>query len=941
MHVERILFAAVYFATIAGVTAGMAAENIKLANDYVDYTISPEGKNLGFIDKRSGKDYRAQPGRRPVIMVKKGNARHSPVACALRDGRIHAEFKNPDLTVVLKVTCKKHYFVFEVESISDPGVESVTLTNLRVTSCNHSSSMSGVAWDDDFAACVRALNLQVQVSVGGKPAALHARCYREHGIVGAKVALAGCPRGEVLAVLKEVIRGEGLPYSPLGGPWALEAEENRGSYMGTYVSEKNVDEAIALAKRAGMTHIHLRRWWHSLGHYQPRKDCFPGGMDGFKAVVDKIHAAGLKVGLHTLTGAIDPHDSWVTPVPHKHLAADGTYTLAQAIDEKADAAMTVEQPGDFDTVWVYSYSGGGNVIRIDDELIQYEGLSRDAPYGFTRCKRGAFGTKVGPHAKGAAVKHLFVRYSWFQPDPDSPLVDQVADSIARVFNACKFDMIYMDGAEGMSGGWYGMAKMRRAIFERLEGRVLVEASSWGHQSWPFHSRVGAWDSPCRGAKRFLDAHCRAAGKYRDDYLLPAQLGWWAICGSHPYQYRSEMPEEMQYLCTKMLGLDMPMSFGIIRPGDKPPNARRDEYLTMLGRYERLRRAGYFSEAVKEQLRKERAEFRLVRSVDGAWQLLPTDYHEHKVTGLPSGPSTWTVENRFGPQPVKLRIEALYSVDPYDSDEAVVLADFAEQGEFAEQADAKGVTHELKPSADNVKIGKISGRYSATNAGKSRDGAWAKAGKVFSPPVNLGKCSAIGVWIHGDGKGELLNIQLDNPRPYPAVRAEHYVDIDFTGWRYFELLFRERDAQRCDDYRWPYGTNGIYRRWLRRGCISPLNLYYNNLPPQQPVTCFLSPIKALRTRKVKLVNPSIEIGGRRIVFPVALESGSYIELESVSNCSLFSVKGERLEQLSPRGAVPELAAGANRVKFACEGPKDVRARAQITFIRHGEPHEISH
>ena len=54
-------------------------------------------------------------------------------------------------------------------------------------------------------------------------------------------------------MLKEVVRNEDLPYSPLGGPWALDVQENRGSYLFTFVTEKNVDEWTRLAKLGGIT----------------------------------------------------------------------------------------------------------------------------------------------------------------------------------------------------------------------------------------------------------------------------------------------------------------------------------------------------------------------------------------------------------------------------------------------------------------------------------------------------------------------------------------------------------------------------------------------------------------------------------------------------------------------------------------------------------------
>ncbi len=919
------------------------SSGITLENKHVRYEISSDGKNVGFVCRRTGKQYCARPGKQPFLTLKKVGVLHEPASCDYVDGKISVQFAEAGVTAVVKVVPKDHYFVFEVESVSDPQVEELWLANLEVTPSKYVSVMSGVATDGEFAACLRALNLQVRGQINERPAVLAGTCYREYGLVGAKIALVGCPHAELRDVLKEVVRNEGLPYSPLGGPWALDAEENRGSYLFAYVTEKNVDEWIRLAKLGGMTHIHLNGWFQSLGHYRPRKSAFPHGLDGLKATIDKIHAAGLKAGMHTLTGCIHAHDPWITPVPDKRLATDAIFTLAAPLDKTATTVVTEERPGDLDTVW--GYGSRGNVVRVGDELIQYSGLSRNPPYGFTGCKRGALGTRAGVHTKGASVGHLFVRWSYFHPDEKTTLVNDIADAIAHVYDTCGFDMIYMDGiTEDVHGGWHGAPKIRRAIFQKIKRRVLVEASCWDYHSWPFHSRLGAWGHPKHGLKRFIDLHCRldepdidgrVTQRYIESTLLPTQLGWWVIFGP-TRDHRGELPDEFEYLCAKALGHDSPVSFQGIRAGAAPGNARRDEYLAMAGRYERLRLANYFSEPVKRRLREEGDEFRLIESSDGVWQFLPTDYHVHKVTGMDDGSRTWTVRNRFGPQPVKLRIEALYSVESYDSEDAVVLADFSSKDEFPNRTTAFGITHTLMPSDEQVKIGKQSGRYSAKSTADSRRGAWAKAGKTFASEADIEHCDAFGVWIHGDGKGELLNLQLTNVRQRSTVYDEHYVTVDFNGWRYCEFLLRERDAHRHSKHVWPYGGHStIYRRGLQRKYIEQLNLYFNNLPPRESVTCYLSPIKALRTKKVTLLNPTVEIGGRRIVFPTALESGSYLEFESESDCRLCDERGKLIGQIQPQCKSPLFAAGENRVTWTCQNPLGYHGRANVTIISHGE------
>jgi hypothetical protein len=417
------------------------------------------------------------------------------------------------------------------------------------------------------------------------------------------------------------------------------------------------------------------------------------------------------------------------------------------------------------------------------------------------------------------------------------------------------------------------------------------------------------------------------------------LGWWGIFG-HTDNYDAERPDELEYLCCKALGHDMSMSFQGLRPSANPSNARQDEYLEMIGRYERLRLSGHFSESVKARLREPKKEFHLVQSPDGEWQFIPTDYAEHKVTGLGDGSNAWAVNNRFAAQPPSLRIQALYGAAPYDGPENMLLAGFGEGQEFNTVKTAGSVTCSLTTTTDRVKAGHYSGCYVAKSNRAERRGAWACVTKEFSPPIDIRKYGAIGVWIHGDGKGELLNFQLTNLPHYwegGQTCSEHYVTVDFTGWRYVELLLRERDAERHGDYAWPYNPiYGIYRAGLRRQCVTKLTVYYNDLPPDKETKCYLSPIKALPAVKVKLKDPTVTIGGRTVVFPVELESGCYIEFNSPDDCKLYDPNGKVIRDVKPQGEVPTLSAGENEVKFTCGGMQGYNLRATVSVITHGEP-----
>ena len=100
-------------------------------------------------------------------------------------------------------------------------------------------------------------------------------------------------------------------------------------------------------------------------------------------------------------------------------------------------------------------------------------------------------------------------------------------------------------------------------------------------------------------------------------------------------------------------------------------------------------------------------------------------------------------------------------------------------------------------------------------------------------------------------------------------------------------------------------------------------------------CFLSAVKALPLVKGKLKNPSINLNGSTITFPVELESNCYLEFTSMSDCKVYGPMGEVLAEVVPQGEVPTLKSGANRVRFNCESEPGVSARANVTVISQSE------
>ncbi len=920
--------------SLSAVATEPAQPALKLQNRYVRLELSADGRCRQFTARAGGTNYCAQPTTTSFASVKKAGRMFPGSSATFANGKLTVNFGEADVTAMIEVTSKKNYFIFEVAEVRGDGVEELVFADFPLT--------LKAEPDEPFAACALALNLQTNVrDIPGASKRLWAACYSRFGLVGAKVALIGCPTKTLREIMKEVVSAApDLPHSPIGGPWALDAESNRGSYVFSFgdLPENKVDEWIAFARSIGVTEIDFHGGSSfRFGDCVPNPHVYPKGWASFKAVINKLHAAGLKAGLHTYAQFIEKTTPWVTPVPDPRLGKDATFTLAQPLTANSNNVFVTESTTNMSAIT-------GPVVRnsvtlqIDDELIIYTGVAKEPPYAFTGCQRGANGTRVAAHTAGAKVHHLKECFGLFTADGDSTLYTEIAAKTAEAFNTGGFDMIYLDALDGSDifGGpenaWYYQSKFTFEIWKRLKKPALIEMSTFSHHLWFLRSRMGAWDHPRRGYKRFVDLHV-AANADNQRMFLPGQLGWWSVQTWYGAQETS-FTDDVEYLMAKCLGTDTGSALQGMNPFNTATNFAFPRLAKIMRQYETLRHANYFSDAVKAKLRVPGEEFTLFQNADGEWQFRRTQYDRHKVEGLDGWSDVWTVSNRFAPQPLQLRIEALMSAGSYDSPSNITLLDFGDGKDFSDPANQSGVAGQFSVVTEPLKVGRASGCFTATNSTTSRRGAWAKVGKTFEPPLDLTGKEGLGVWVHGDGKGETLNIQLNSPVHLMPGIADHYVVVDFTGWRYFELI--ESEADRFADYVWPYGgAYNIYREAVHHSAISGVNFYYNNLPPDGTATCYLSPIRTLPVIKGRWRNPSITIGGRTVTFPVEMESGSCLEFRSPTDCKLYGQNGALLAEVKPQGDVPVLDAGPNRVEFRCNASAGPSPRAYVTAIAEGQ------
>ncbi|MCC6698353.1 MAG: hypothetical protein IT365_22200 [Candidatus Hydrogenedentes bacterium] len=933
----RVLSVGVSMSLVCLAVHAAEAGPIAIENDYARYEFSSGGTVLQLTDKATGTGY-AKPDA-PLAEVKLGGQMVPVSGLTYEGGRLVMHFAGPaEASVTLGVNVQPHYVVVEVLEAT-PGIEELAFVNVPTT-------LAGTL-QDPFTCCALALNLQTNVAeVPGPMKGLRALCYPRFGMQGAKVALLACPQAELRNVMKEAITaavdaGDEIPRTNIGGPWALDGEVNRGSYIFDfgYITEETVDKWIAFAKEVGITQIDFHTG-ESLrfGDCLPNPKLFPNGRASVKAVLDKLHAAGMSAGLHTYAFFLAKNTPYVTPVPDPRLGKMATFTLAEAIAADTPEAPVTESTANVSTITGF-FVHNSVTLQIDDELITFTGATKEAPFTFTGCTRGALGTKAAAHATGAKVYQLKECFGLFTPDADSTLLAEIAANQADTYNECGFDMMYLDALDGEAilGGaenaWHYGSKYVFEIAKRLNKPALFEMSTFHHHLWYVRGRMGAWDHPTRWHKRFIDIHS-AANNEAAGMFLPMNLGWWAVKSGGDIQVEPTFPDDIEYLMGKCLANDNSISLMGMTPETLATVPFHQRLAPIFRQYEELRLSRYFPESIRARLRAPGEEFTLEQT-DGKWRFRPVRYERHKVQGMDGWSNQWTTENRFDAQPLAMRIEALMAVTPYDSPEAMVLEDFAKPDAFTTHENQTGATSELANATENVKSGNLSGLFTASSDRPEPDGAWTKIGRTFAPPLNIAQKQGLGVWVHGDGQGELLNVQLRSPLHTTSLGyGDHYVKVDFTGWRYFELV--EPEGGHIDDFAWPYRGHAyaIYRENVDYNQVETVSLWYNLLPQGAKVACHLSPIKALPLTKAKLVNPKITLGGQTIVFPVEIESASYLEFRAMDDCKLYGSDGALLAEVKPEGSVPQLAPGANPIEIECATDSGANPRAYVTVITKG-------
>ena len=898
----RLLFA--FFLAFAAANAAKA-ESFVFESSTARLVIGSNGDALNLIEKQNGKEL-LRPKGLPFAAVRKDGRLFSSSAMERKGVMLHVTFGTSGVFADYRITSSAEYIVVKLEGVQGDGIEEVRLMQLSTTLAN-SGGVLGVQWDDEFAAGLMGLSQQVNSHITGQ--VLGASVYSELSMQGQSVAIIAVPTSRFLDVVQKVEQDFQLPNPTIGGKWAKHSMDARTSYLFTDLSEANADETIRCAKLGGFRYIliYVGTWSSSLGSYPINLKNFPHGEAGLKSVIEKCHAAGLKVGMHMLTSFVGKNDPLVHPTPDPGLLKDGQTTLSADVSESATELIAT-------SILAGSLmAAGSSDFVIDHEIIHCDQIDGAR---LVRCGRGFAGSKPEPHLAGAIVQHLVERYNSYLADLRSPLAETISDRISGVVNRVGFDMIYFDGGEvNVADGpfWYWVGVQQMQIWERSTRDLLVQGSGITPWTWHIFSRGTCDDFAAVAAKQYLDDH-----KIADVWLLhhnnflPAELGWVGFLQDTP-DHPATTPDELEYYAVRMLALDSAVSLETDLSALKA-NGRSEEMLKLLGEYEQLRLSGAVPKAVRDKL--ALGEWHMSRR----GEFHPIRYDAQRM----AIPGEITVKNEFDEQPLRFRLQ----VEP----------ELAAMGDPANIPLLRG--HPLvevgPPSAQDAMPGALVQRVSLSKAAQNSGGVFmvGASDRTTGKAVDLRTHRALAVRLEVEGPEQasgqtpVLNIQLETG---DTTYRDYYIDLDFRGTK--TVILPEPGTSRMLAEFPPVSSNYRYKAAMygfNYGNVAALNLRWMRYAKGSGVRCRIGLVEALEERSSVLTDVEISAGSVKIVIPGEMRTGDYAEYWGKGTIRVFDRNGVLLRTV-PTNRAPVLRSGENRLVVKASEPGSVK----LTAITLGE------
>ncbi|MDO4628165.1 MAG: hypothetical protein Q4C70_03195 [Planctomycetia bacterium] len=867
-----------------------------LQSKHFGVAVAPNGMVVSVRDK-SGKEWldKNKPDVFSCIYMVKGQPAANPQLVEMVSGgkQLRVTYKN-GAVALFNYESEKDYFTLEVADLTLPaGAENfyrLDFGNVHLAVDYTNPKTLG------FSSLILTIHTNV-ADYPGQSSRLNARCYAESGWKGAKAAFVGIPEKDMRRVMQSVTemilekaekdaeyRKIMPPVSRAGGGFAMDFPRNFGSYIITThaLTAEDAPEWMKHLEKFGVNQIDFHQGTtFRQGDFRFKPEAYPNGATDFKRMTDTLKKRGFCAGLHTYSCFLPKHSPYITPVPHKDLDVMRTFTLAQNIDEKVTEIPVTQSTKDVSTVLGYTIRNS-LFLRIENEIIRFESVSDN---GFVKCERGALGTQAASHTQGAQVGHLSQYFTaYFTPNPKSELFLEIARNTAKAYDEGGFSMIYLDALDGVGAqledremAWYYNALFVREILTNIKSEPpLLEYSTMHPSLWAARSRMGAWDSPTRGFNAFFARHAGSNARNATKNYLPAQLGWFALCPPRTkdvapcYQCQPLYRDHLEYLGSILLTTNSGMSYLDISPGTLLPATEMNGEI--LRTYDILRR----EEGLPREFRKFtptpgnvihlKKQGKKTLAVRARYVTLDA-FRDRNLAENPENADemNFTVENPFRkPQRPYIRLENLHAV------------------ETAESATTKPM--ELVTFDENQPVEKV----------KSQN---------WPTPINLQTHLGLGMWVYGDGQGQILNIRVGSPKHKSSGYNDHYARLDHKGWKFLEFAEAENGAY--PEITWPIVNAGLYPEFRTRvqfDTISDVHVMVHG--PTEGLK--FRTLSAYSIRATTWKNPTILLNGKKVMFRGEIPTGCHVEIDT--DKKVFTVRdatGNEVGKIQPTSPIPKV------------------------------------
>ena len=640
LRATLVLAAAFILATAA------CAADIAFENRRVRAVLGDNAVWRAIVAKDTRQDLCSKAAGVPFATARVVGKTHQANRASLDGDRLTVGFKGADTVLVYRVTTKPDWLEFRLEQVKGTRPTHLDLVQVGVTPQAHLGSRLNCSWDEKQAICLMTLNLQSDGKAhrGKGFAWLRMRTQDAPGprLEGAAAALVAAPTNLLHPILRQISLAHNLPRNEdANGTPSRALPLARQSYWFLTFGEKDVDKVIACCKKMGFRQVMMGSgsWCRTVGHYTFHRNRYPDGIESLKRTVAKLHAAGIKVGMHCFASKVSKIDTYVTPVPDRRFWVVDSAKLAAGI---AAAGDTIRLAGDL-SQWPGSpvckqktWEGGvakHREVVIDDEIVAYESIGPEGKWDtLLGCHRGAWGTKAAAHKAGTTARRYGVDgcINGYIIDQETNLIEETTDRLAHIFNTCGFDMVYFDGGEDVDRRRFThyVSKFQALAMSKFTKRPLVHMGTiMTHNLWHSFTRSatvdhylntvrgriiagGTWDK-LPTVKDHIDRSVRYMHSVGED-RMPGELGWFGIWakrtltlpgngGGRRVAIDGLQFDEIEYLMCKSLAYNAPISlqtsFSSMESHPLTPGI-----LELIKAYEVIRLRGEVDEETKKRLR---------------------------------------------------------------------------------------------------------------------------------------------------------------------------------------------------------------------------------------------------------------------------------------------------------------------------------------------------